>query len=45
MTQTVWCFTKGDKKIFTKSTELVDQAMKEGLGVEIISKKPTKFMR
>jgi hypothetical protein len=41
----IWCLTKGDKKIYTKDVDIVDKAMKDGLNVEILSKKQTRFLR
>ena len=41
----IWCLRKGDKKIYTKDVDIVDKAMKDGLNVEILSAKQTRFIR
>ncbi len=45
VTEIIWCLTKGDKKIYTKDVDIVDKAMKDGLSVEILSAKQTRFIR
>lgn len=31
MTDFIWCWNKGNKKIFTKNTDVAERAMKDGL--------------
>ena len=45
LAEIIWCLTKGDKKIYTKDIDIVDKAMKDGLNVEILSAKQTRFIR
>jgi hypothetical protein len=45
LAEIIWCLTKGDKKIYTKDVDIVDKAMKDGLNVEILSAKQTRFIR
>ncbi|MBU0498109.1 MAG: hypothetical protein KKC68_00185 [Candidatus Thermoplasmatota archaeon] len=45
MSETIWCLTKGDKKIYTKNLSLADQAVKDGHFVKIVRKKPLKYTR
>jgi hypothetical protein len=40
MTEFIWYWTKGNKKIFTKKTEVAEKAMKEGMLVMGMKAKP-----
>jgi len=45
MTEFIWCWNKGTKKVFTKNTEVAEKAMKEGMLVMGMKVKPkiTKY--
>ena len=40
MAEFIWHWTNGNKKIFTKKTEVAEKAMKEGMLVMGIKSKP-----
>lgn len=40
MTEFVWHWTKGNKKIYTRRSDLAEQAMKEGFLVMGVKRKP-----
>ena len=41
MTEFVWCWTKGEKKIYTKNTEIAEKALKDGMFVMGLKVKPS----
>ncbi len=43
MYKLTWHWTKGNKKIYTRRTEIVDKAIKEGNIVSILKVKPKIF--
>ena len=43
MAEFIWQWTKGEKKIYTRRTDVAEQAMKEGFLVMGIKEKPYIF--
>ncbi len=43
MYKLIWHWTKGNKKIYTRRTEIVEKAIKEGYLVSILKSKPKIF--
>jgi hypothetical protein len=43
MQEFIWHWTKGNKKIYTRRTDVADKAMKEGNFVVVLRKKPHIF--
>jgi len=40
MTEFMWCWTKGNSKVYTKNTEVAEKAMKDGMLVMGMKVKP-----
>ncbi len=40
MSEFVWCWTKGNSKVYTRKTEVAEKAMKEGMLVTGTKVKP-----
>jgi hypothetical protein len=45
MTEFIWHWKKGNKKIYTRKEDIAEQAMKDGFLVMGIRKKPVIFRR
>jgi len=41
MSEFVWCWTKGNSKVYTRNTEVAEKAMKEGMLVLGTKVKPS----
>ena len=40
MSEFIWCWNKGNKKIYTKNTDVAERAMKDGMLVIGVKLKP-----
>ncbi len=43
MSELVWCWSKGDKTLYTSNFRIAEKAMREGFFVKVIRKKPHIF--
>jgi hypothetical protein len=43
MTERIWCWEKGNKKIYTKRIDIAEQAIKEGRHVTVFKNKSHIF--